>query len=171
MLDFLEIRVEPLRPALWPDLEDLFGEKGACNGCWCMYWRIGAAYRHRPRGQNREALRQIVDDGPPPGLLAFAAERAVGWCQLTPRNTLPWLNRTWRLKPVDEMPVWSISCFYIRIGYRRRGITSALIRAAVEMARRAEAPAIEAYPSMAIGRRAPAARDTRPHSPGPDSGR
>jgi GNAT superfamily N-acetyltransferase len=87
-----------------------------------------------------------VQRGPPPGLLAFDGELAVGWCQLTPRDTLPWLDRTWRLERVDDAPVWSLSCLYVRQGYRRRGVTSALIAAAVNAARRAGAPALEAYP-------------------------
>jgi hypothetical protein len=142
----MKLRIQPLTPDLWPALEDLFGEKGACSGCWCMYWRIGAAYRNRPAELNRKDFRQIVKNGPPPGLLAFDGDRAVGWCQLTPRAALPWLDRSWRLRRVDDAPVWSISCFYIRIGYRRRGITAALIAASVEAARKARAPAVEAYP-------------------------
>jgi GNAT superfamily N-acetyltransferase len=142
----LALRFEPLTPDLWPSLEDLFGERGACNGCWCMYWRIGSAYRHRPRDLNRRDLRRVVQNGPPPGLLAFHGDLVVGWCQITPRDSLPWLNRTWRVRRVDSIPVWSISCFYVRIGYRRRGITRALIQAALETARNAKAPAVEAYP-------------------------
>jgi GNAT superfamily N-acetyltransferase len=142
----MRLTIRPLTPALWPALEDLFGKNGACNGCWCMYWRIGAAYRKRSRERNRVAFRQIVKSGPPPGLLAFDGNVAVGWCQLTPREDVPWLDRTWRLAPVDEVPVWSLSCFYVRIGYRRQGVTAALIAAAVKAARRAKAPALEAYP-------------------------
>jgi GNAT superfamily N-acetyltransferase len=142
----LELRIEPLTPDLWPALEDLFGEKGACSGCWCMYWRIGSAYRHRPCDLNRIDFERVVRDGPPPGLLAFQGEVPVGWCQITPRDALPWLDRTWRLRRVDDMPVWSISCFYVRIGYRGRGVTRALIDAALEAARKANAPAVEAYP-------------------------
>lgn len=111
-----------------------------------MYWRIGAAYRKRPPELNRNDFRQLVDQGPPPGLLAFDSDLAVGWCQITPRDSLPWLDRTWRLLRVDDVPVWSISCFYIRIGYRRRGVTTALIRAALEAAKIASVPAVEAYP-------------------------
>jgi GNAT superfamily N-acetyltransferase len=59
---------------------------------------------------------------------------------------VPWLDRTWRLKRVDDLPVWSLSCLYVRKGHRRRGITSALIAAALQAARRAGAPAVEAYP-------------------------
>jgi len=71
---------------------------------------------------------------------------AVGWCQLTPRDALPWLDRAWRLKRVDDVPVWSLSCFYVRKGCRRQGVTSALIAAALIAAWRAQAPALEAYP-------------------------
>jgi GNAT superfamily N-acetyltransferase len=84
--------------------------------------------------------------GPPPGLLAFEDDRALAWCQITPRGALPWLDRTWRLKRVDDVPVWTLSCFYIRKGHRRKGITFDLIAAALRYAKRAKAPALEAYP-------------------------
>ena len=142
----MNLTIRPLTPDLWPAFEDLFGKRGACYGCWCMYWRIGRAYRTRPGTENKAAFREIVRRGPAPGLLAFAGDLAVGWCQLTPRDALPWLDRTWRLKRVDDLPVWSLSCFYVRIGYRKRGVSKALIAAAIKAARRAKAPALEAYP-------------------------
>jgi GNAT superfamily N-acetyltransferase len=142
----MTLTIRPLTPDLWPALEDLFGTLGACNGCWCVYWRIGSAYRKRRRGDNKKAFREVVRRGPPPGLLAFDGDVPVGWCQLTPRDALPWLDRTWRLARVDAQPVWSLSCLYVRIGHRRRGVTSALIAAALEAAKRAGAPALEAYP-------------------------
>ncbi len=142
----VELTVHPLTPELWPALEELFGDHGASNGCWCMYWRIGSAYHKRPREKNRVAFHTIVDEGPPPGLLAFHGDRPVGWCQLTPRADLPWLNRTKVLQPVDNKPVWSVSCFYVRAGFRRQGVMKALIQAAVMEAKRQGAPALEAYP-------------------------
>src|SRR5882757_3009627 len=142
----MRLAIRPLTLDLWPALEDLFGKKGACNGCWCMYWRIGSAYRKRPSDQNKSAFREVVKRGPPPGLIAFDGDLAVGWCQLTPRDALPWLDRGWRLKRVDAVPVWSLSCFYVRIGYRRKGVTKALVEAALKAAKRAKAPALEAYP-------------------------
>ncbi len=142
----LKIRVKPLTPALWPALQELFGPRGACNGCWCMYWRIGAAYRRRPDEKNRADFRQIVKTGPPPGLLAFDGEIPIGWCQLTPRADLPYLAEYRRLPRIDDQPVWALSCLYVRIGYRRRGVTARLIEAAVHYARKAGAPALEAYP-------------------------
>jgi len=142
----MKLVIRPLTPDLWPALEDLFGRNGACNGCWCMYGRIGSAYRTRPRSRNKADFRKVVERGPPPGLLAFDGDMAVGWCQLTPRDAVPWLDRVWRLKRVDDLPVWSVSCLYVRIVYRRQGITAALIAAALKVAKRAKAPALEAYP-------------------------
>jgi GNAT superfamily N-acetyltransferase len=142
----MKLTVRPLTLELWPALEDLFGNKGACNGCWCMYWRIGAAYHKRPRAANKAAFRRIVERGPPPGLLAFDGDVAVGWCQVTPRAELPWMDRDWRLKRLDDVPVWSLSCFYVRKRCRRQGVATTLVEAAVKLARRARAPALEAYP-------------------------
>jgi hypothetical protein len=105
----MQLTIRPLTPDLWPALEDLFGKGGASNGCWCMYSRIGSEYHKREREKNRRAFRKIVKHGPPPGLLAFDGERAVGWCQLTPRDDLPWLNRARPFQRVDDVPVWSQS--------------------------------------------------------------
>jgi GNAT superfamily N-acetyltransferase len=142
----VELTVHPMTPDRWPALEDLFGKGGASNGCWCMYWRIGPANHRRPRELNRDALRARVEQGPAPGLLAFDGPRAVGWCQLTPRRELAWLERRREFVPVDGVPVWAVSCFYVRRGYRGRGVMSALIGAALREAKRAGAPALEAYP-------------------------
>ena len=142
----MKLKIQSLTPNLWPALEDLFGDNGACSGCWCMYWRIGKAYGKRPRAKNKRAFHEIVKKGPPPGLLAFDGDLAVGWCQLTPRDVLPWLDRAWRLRRVDDVPVWSISCFYIRKVYRSQGVPAALIAAALKTAKSADAPALEAYP-------------------------
>ena len=142
----IEFAIRPVTPELWPSLVDLFGKFGASNGCWCMYWRLGGAYRDAPIGANKEALRQIVKRGSPPGLLAFDGDLPVGWCQLTPRDALPWLDHMWWFARVDALPVWSISCFFVRRGYRRKGVMTQLIRAALKAAKRARAPALEAYP-------------------------
>src|SRR5262245_1023618 len=142
----MKLSIRPLTPDLWSSLEDLFGKNGACNGCWCMYWRIGSEYHKRPREKNKTAFRKIVKTGSPSGLLAFDDNQVVGWCQLTARDDLPWLESSRTLQRVDNIPVWSLSCFYVRRGYRKRGVMSALINAALKAAKRAEAPALEAYP-------------------------
>ncbi len=60
----MNLTIQPLTPSLWPALEALFGKGGASNGCWCMYWRIGAEYHKRPRKKNKSAFRRIVKQGP-----------------------------------------------------------------------------------------------------------
>jgi GNAT superfamily N-acetyltransferase len=140
------LTIRPATPDLWPAIEDLFGPQGACNNCWCMYWRIGAQYRRNPSARNRSAFKSVIRQGPPPGLIAFAGAVPLGWCQLTPRKDLAWLDRTWGPRTIDEAPVWAISCLYIRKGHRKKGITAALISAAIQAAKKAKAPALEAYP-------------------------
>ena len=89
----MALDVRPATPDLWPALEDLFGAKGASNGCWCMYWRIGRAYAQRPRSENRTDFQAIVAKGPPPGLVAMEGDLAVGWCQVTPRAAIPYVEQ------------------------------------------------------------------------------
>jgi GNAT superfamily N-acetyltransferase len=141
-----ELRVEPLTDALWPAFADLLDQGGPAGRCWCMAPRIGAEYRRRSAQRNRADFRAIVRAGPPPGLLALRGDLAVGWCGLAPRADVPALEGAWRTRRVDDVPVWVIACFYVRKGHRRQGVTSALIGAAVEMARSAGAPAVEACP-------------------------
>jgi GNAT superfamily N-acetyltransferase len=141
----MALSVQPLTAEHWPALEAVLGPDGA-RGCWCMYWRIGRGYRGRTRAQNRDDFKAIVTLGPPPGLIAFDDGTPVGWCQVGPRAALPVLAREWRLAPVDDAPVWALSCLYVRKGWRRRGINGLLIEAALDAARAAGAPALEAYP-------------------------
>ena len=136
----------PSCEATWPDLVDLFSDLAPAARCWCMYWRIGSAYRRRPVEANREELHDLVRDGRPTGLLAYRGEAAVGWCQLTPRPDLPYLQRSARTHPVDDEPVLVLTCFAVRKSYRRRGATEFLIRAALDAASAAGAPAVEAFP-------------------------
>jgi len=141
----MALTVLPLTAEHWPALEAILGPDGA-RGCWCMYWRIGRRYRERARADNRADFREIVQRGPPPGLIAFDGETPLGWCQVGPRSDLATLARQWRLAPADDQPVWSLSCLYVRMGWRRRGVNAVLIEAALAAARGAGAPALEAYP-------------------------
>jgi GNAT superfamily N-acetyltransferase len=142
----MQLSIQPVMPGLWSDLEKLFGKQGACNGCWCMYWRIGAEYHKRNRAQNEADLHQIISSNRPAGLLAFLDDIPVGWCQLTPRNDLPWLVKNGYASFNKGSNVWCISCFYIKPGYRGKGITLALIKASINYARKAGADLLEAYP-------------------------
>lgn len=137
--------VRPVDAQLWPALDALFGRGGASNGCWCMYWILGAEYHKRPRALNKDALYSAATGGPSPGLLALDADgHAVGWCRVSPRSDLAWLDK--RMARVDDLPVWSVPCFYIGSKFRGQGVMAALIAAAVEHAALMGAPALEAYP-------------------------
>lgn len=138
--------IRPLTPGLWSKLEELFGPVGACNGCWCMYWRIGSAYNKLPREKNKATFKAVVKKGPPPGLLIFDGDNPVGWVQVTPRVALPRLGNSRFTQAIDDKPVWSVSCFYVRKGWRGKGVSRALINAAVAFARKNKAPVLEAYP-------------------------
>ena len=127
----MDLTVSPVTAVLWPALEDLFGRAGASNGCWCMYWRIGPRYRDRPREDNKRDLERLAGSGQPPGLLAFDGSVAVGWCELAPRADLDWLAHGRYFRAVDDLPVWSLPCFYVRRTHRRQGVMTALIDAAI----------------------------------------
>jgi GNAT superfamily N-acetyltransferase len=142
----VNLTISPLTLEHWPALEELFGRAGASNGCWCMYWRIGPEYHRRLREDNKRDLRELAASAQPPGLLAFDDGAPVGWCELAPRTELPWLMRTRHFAPVDDLPVWSVPCFYVRRTHRGRGVSGALIDGALAVAGSAGAPALEAYP-------------------------
>ncbi len=128
-------------------MEELFGERGACGGCWCMFWRLLRSEFDKNKGAgNKRSLRKLIAAGPAPGLLAYDGRRPVGWIALAPRRDYSALERSRILKPIDDKPVWSISCFFIDKDYRRRGLSVALIRAAVEYAAKKGATLIEGYP-------------------------
>jgi GNAT superfamily N-acetyltransferase len=152
-----ELRFAPLTPGRLRDLERLFGPRGACAGCWCMWWKTTRAEFDAGRGEgNREAMRRQVRAGVVPGILAYAGDDPVGWCALEPRSAYPRLARSRTLAPVDGAPVWSVTCFYVSRAWRGRGITGALLRAAAGHARRAGATALEGYPIAPRGETADA---------------
>jgi GNAT superfamily N-acetyltransferase len=131
----------------WPDFVKLFEEHGIQDGCWCMYWRVKRAEYQRHYGEdNKLAFKEIVDAGNVPGILAYLDRHPAGWCSIAPRETFPVLERSPTLKRVDQLPVWSIVCFFISKPYRRLGMTQQLIRAAIQYAGRNGAKIIEAYP-------------------------
>lgn len=137
----------PLTPARWQDFETLFGKNGACGGCWCMWWREPRSeYSRLAYEGNRQAMQALVSSGRVPGLLAYLAERPVGWCSLAPREEFSVLERSRVLKRVDDQPVWSIVCFFVARPYRRQGLTLRLLQAAVEYARQNGARIVEGYP-------------------------
>jgi GNAT superfamily N-acetyltransferase len=138
---------EPLTSARWRDLERLFGERGACGGCWCMAWRLPPKIWRAGKGAgNRRALRRLVGRGPAPGVLAYHEGEPAGWCSFGPRASFPTLARSRVLAPVDGRDVWSVSCFFVARPFRRRGLSAALLAAAATHAARLGARVLEGYP-------------------------
>jgi len=137
----------PLTPERWADFEKLFGPRGATGGCWCMYWRLPRTQYEEQHGElNRRNMKALVDSGNIPGILAYSGDEPVGWCSIAPREEFSTLGRSRILKPVDDQPVWSVVCFFINRGQRRKGLTVQLLKAAVEYARANGARIVEGYP-------------------------
>jgi len=131
----------------WGDLEELFGPRGACAGCWCMWWRLKRSVWESQKGAaNKKAFRRIVETGPPPGILAYQGGQPVGWCALAPREHYPVLENSRVLKRIDAQPVWSVVCLFVTRTRRRQGVSAELLKAASIYARRQGARIVEGYP-------------------------
>jgi len=142
----MELSFQPLTVANWKDFENLFGPKGACEGCWCMSWRLYAADYKKMKGEsNRKAMKELVKKSSP-GILAYDEKKPVGWCAVAPRKEYIRLENSKVLQPVDDKPVWSVSCFFIAKEYRRKGLTELLLKAAVAFAFKKGAKIVEGYP-------------------------
>ncbi len=141
------VEVLPVTAERWKDLEQLFGPRGACDGCWCMWFRLPRSVYAEQRGDgNRRAMTAIVRSGEVPGLIAYVDGRPVGWVSVGPRERYPVIGRSRTLQPIDDRPAWSIVCFFVARDFRRRGVTRSLLRAAEAYAREQGATTVEAYP-------------------------
>jgi len=143
-----DLLVKPLTPEIWDDFELLFGKKGAYGGCWCMWWRIPRKEFEKGQGEgNRLAMKNIVDSGKIPGLIAYHNDEPCGWCSVAPREDFGSLERSRVLKRVDEEKVWSIVCFFIHKTYRSKNLGQKLIAGAIEYVKLQGGKIIEAYPT------------------------
>lgn len=145
MVDPLSFK--PLTTDTWKAFEELFGPRGACGGCWCMTWRLQKAAFDEGKGDgNRKAFQKLVKKNEPVGMLAFSGETPAGWCAVAPREKYIRLERSRALKPVDEIPVWSVSCFFVAKAFRRKGLSVKLLKATLAYAKEHGATVVEAYP-------------------------
>ena len=149
----MKLTVRPLTPERWPDLEALFNAKGCsvARGCWCMFYRRSGARGQLPKGTtesqaNRAELKALVDSGEPPGLIGYHGKVPVGWVSIGPRDDYAKLRRSPLMKPVDDLPVWSIICFVVPSQYRRQGVARSLLDGAIAYAKKRGATLLEAYP-------------------------
>lgn len=149
MPNTIELEFHPATPDRWNDLEALFGERGACGGCWCMSWRKRRAEFVRDKGTtNRAALQSLVKKGPPPGILAYHDGKPIGWCAVAPRHEYVALANSRVLRPLDDAPVWSVSCFFVARPYRRAGVSVRLLGAVAGFVRQQGGTVIEGYPLL-----------------------
>ena len=111
-----------------------------------MLWRLTRKEFESQKGAgNRKAMQTIIHSGKTPGILAFSRGRPVGWCSVAPRDHFPALGRSRILKPVDDLPVWSISCLFVEKNYRRKGLSIQLLKAAVDYVKTQGSAVVEAY--------------------------
>ena len=153
-----EIKVLLATAEHWTDIEDFF----AGQACWCQYLRMPASeygrYAKGPAWEKQvqlrgERLRHQVGKSPPPGMLAYLGQQMVGWCGFGPRQTMQRLERSRTIPRIDDRLVWSIVCFFIRPGFRRRGIARRLLQEVVKYAQQSDIAGLEAYPVDHQGQR------------------
>ena len=143
----ISLTFKPLTKSLQADFERLFGERGACGGCWCMFWRLKNAEFERLKGDgNKRAMRRLIRSGVVPGILAYDKKEPVGWCSVGPRHDFIRLENSRILKEVDRQKVWSITCLFIAKEYRRRGVSGQLLEEATRYAAKMGAKIVEGYP-------------------------
>ena len=148
------LEVVPATADRWDDVVTLF-EGDTALGCWCQYWRqSSSAYSAGGPGSGRRtSAPRCAQDRRPRASSPYLDGEPVGWCGFGPRTSLERLVRSRTIPAIDDVPVWSIVCFKVRPGYRRRGVAKALLDGAIAYARANGAPAIEAYPIDPEGRR------------------
>ena len=147
------MRLRPLTPATFPDLESIFNARGCsvARGCWCLYYRDSGRPSLPPGGRNRaehnrRELRSRVDKGEFIGLVGYRDGEPIGWISLGPREGYHKLERSPVMKAVDDERVWSIICFVVPAEHRRRGVARELLRGAIAYARKNKVKMLEAYP-------------------------
>jgi GNAT superfamily N-acetyltransferase len=137
----------PVTKENWKDFENLFGEKGACAGCWCMYWRMRRKEYNALRGSGtKRKMKTLVNSGTIPGILAYDDKQPVGWCSVASREDFPVLENSRVLKRTDDKPVWSVVCFYINKNYRKKGLSIQLLNAAKSYVKMNKGKIVEGYP-------------------------
>ena len=141
------LKFAPLTPERWTDLVQLFGPNGACGGCWCMWWKRSAEeFRRRKGAPNRRSFKTLVDRGDVPGFLAYENRQPIAWCAVEPRERYPRLAASRALLPVDALPVWSVTCLFVKAGHRRSGLSLAMLEHAKGFVAGRGGRLLEGYP-------------------------
>jgi GNAT superfamily N-acetyltransferase len=145
--------VHPVTPDRFDDFADVINPNRRADHCWCSSHRLRAAdIDELGAGSREQAMRRLCERENPPGVVAYLDGTPVGWCNVGPRADIPRLVQSRLIRPLDDVPVWSIICVVVRGGYRKRGVTAPLLEGAVAYAGSRGAPAVEAYPVDPPGR-------------------
>jgi len=134
------------------DFERLFAAKGAPHYCWCTPYRL-VGNEHLTSEERRDAMLALVDRGVPVGVLGYEGDAPVGWCSIAPRETYAKLarSRTMPRETPEDVPTWTVLCFYVPRPRRGEGLTLALLDGAVRIARERGAAVVEGYPFDTAG--------------------
>jgi GNAT superfamily N-acetyltransferase len=149
---------KPLTLKTWDDFETLFGERGACGGCWCMSWRLARSEFEKKKGEgNKKAMKQLVQKGEQIGMLAYLDDKPIGWCAVAPREKYIKLETSRVLKRIDDNPVWSITCFFLAKDFRRKGFSIEILKGVIAYCKKRGVTILEAYPILPYSNSMPAA--------------
>lgn len=145
----LNLSFHPLALERWKDCENHFGNKGACAGCWCMYWLMNKKEYDEKRsdGRTKKEMKKKVKDSIEPGIIVYADNKPAGWIAIQPRQKYPRLANSKILKPIDDKPDWSIVCFFVHKDYRKMGISTELIKNSCNFVASKGGMIVEAYPT------------------------
>lgn len=155
--DAPKYQTKELSSATWPDFVRLFTQGGGWDFCWCMHFQRPCSLpkcqwlrTRAARGvRNRREKKKLVEAGRAHGILVYHEGEPVGWCQYGPREELPRIDNKhyYRgLAPDGAQKLWRITCFVVHKKYRRRGVGTAALHAALEAIRRRGGGLVEAYP-------------------------
>jgi GNAT superfamily N-acetyltransferase len=156
-----ELTVVPANEASWEDIQAVFGTRGDAAICQCQRFKLQPkeSFGSVPVEERAQRLREQTDCGHPrakttSGLVAYLDDEPVGWCAVEPRTAYEGLLRVYRVpwegrnEDKTDDSVWAVTCIFTRVGFRRRRVSYALVRAAVDFARRRGARALEGYPML-----------------------
>jgi len=148
------ITVVPATPERWADMQVVFGGPWNIDHCWCQFVRLSSSdYAKSTFEQRTGLLESQTHQDPVPGMVAYVDGEPCGWIGFGVRSRMERLVRSRTIPLVDDVPVWSVFCFLIRVGYRRQGVAQALLDGLVEYARQQGSPMLEAYPVETNGKR------------------
>jgi GNAT superfamily N-acetyltransferase len=156
--DFLkELKFEPLTKNNWNKFVELFGTKGACGNCWCMSFRLNKIDfdEGKVHDGNKNAMKNLVWNNQPTGLLGFFEDIPIAWCAFAPREDFLKLGKSRVHKRIDNKTVWSVPCTFIAKDFRRQGVSVALLKALIKYAEETGIKIIEAYPTIPTQERLP----------------